>query len=116
MLHKYRKWFLPVSVLAFILLALLPGQEEWFGFDLAPDDLEAPLARLDELLAEAGRRREDIAIQVSPNRRPIDAGLLAAYRNRGVDQLVLPLFALDAAALERRADALAGWVRLAEEG
>ncbi len=35
MLSKYRKWFLPGSVLALILLALLPGQKEWFGFDLA---------------------------------------------------------------------------------
>ncbi len=35
MLSKYRKWFLPGSVLTLILLALLPGQKEWFGFDLA---------------------------------------------------------------------------------
>lgn len=35
MLTKYRKWFLPGSVLALILLALLPGQKEWFGFHLA---------------------------------------------------------------------------------
>ncbi len=34
-IQRYRKWFLPVGILALILLALVPGQKEWLGFDLA---------------------------------------------------------------------------------
>jgi len=32
---RYRKWLLPVGTLALILLALVPGQKGWLGFNLA---------------------------------------------------------------------------------
>ncbi len=87
----------------------------WFGFDRLPGDLAAPLARLDELLTRSGRSRSDVRLQVSPSLRPIDDDDLRRYRELGIDQVVMPLFAPDAEVLERKADALARLVRVAEE-
>ncbi len=47
------------------------------------------------LLAEVGRSRSDVKIQVSP-RGCYDADMLSRFRDSGVDQVVLPLFARDA--------------------
>jgi probable F420-dependent oxidoreductase len=79
----------------------------WFGFDMTPDELTAHLARLDELLAAAGRSRDDVKIQVSPRGQRLEAGMLEAFRGQGVDQVIVPLFSRDADGLRRRADALA---------
>jgi len=87
----------------------------WFGFDLLPDALDSPLARLDELLAEAGRSRDDIAIQVSPYLQRIRDDDIRRYGECGVDQLILPFAATRPDTLERNADRLAAQVRLAEE-
>lgn len=78
----------------------------WFGYNLTPDELVANLKRLDRLLAEAGRSRSDIKIQVSPRGR-YDSDMLARFRDAGVDQVVLPLFGRDADNVRKRADALA---------
>lgn len=78
----------------------------WFGYNLTPDELDANLKRLDRLLAEAGRSRSDIKIQVSPRGR-YDSDMLARFRDAGVDQVVLPLFGRDADNVRKRADALA---------
>ncbi len=78
----------------------------WFGYNLTPDELVANLKRLDRLLAEAGRRRSDIKIQVSPRGR-YDSDMLARFRDAGVDQVVLPLFGRDVDNVRKRADALA---------
>lgn len=78
----------------------------WFGYNVTPEAFDANVERLDELLGEAGRVRADIKIQVTPHREsPEDA--LEHFRDAGVDQVVLPLFARDADTLARRADALA---------
>ncbi len=87
----------------------------WFGFDLLPGDLEAPLTRLDELLAEAGRSRDDVAIQVSPYLSPITDDDLRRYRDLGVDQVILPFVATRTDMLEKGADTVAARVRVAEE-
>ncbi len=78
----------------------------WFGYNLTSEQLDTNLIRLDNLLAEAGRSRSDIKIQVSP-RRGYDRDTLAQFRDSGVDQVVLPLFARDTGSLRERADALA---------
>ena len=78
----------------------------WFGYNLTSEQLDTNLTRLDHLLAEAGRSRSDIKIQVSP-RRGYDRDTLARFRDSGVDQVVLPLFARDSGTLRKRADALA---------
>lgn len=78
----------------------------WFGYHLTPDGLDANLKRLDTFLVEVGRSRTDVKIQVSP-RGHYDAGILARFRDSGVDQVILPLFGRDADSLRKRADALA---------
>jgi probable F420-dependent oxidoreductase len=78
----------------------------WFGYNLTPDRLGACLTQLDALLAEAGRKRSDVKIQVSPCGHT-DADMLARLRDMGVDQVVLPMFARDAKSLRERADVLA---------
>jgi probable F420-dependent oxidoreductase len=78
----------------------------WFGYNLTSEQLDTNLTRLDSLLAEAGRSRSDIKIQVSP-RRGYDRDTLAQFRDSGVDQVVLPLFGRDTGSLRKRADALA---------
>jgi probable F420-dependent oxidoreductase len=78
----------------------------WFGYNLMPDDLSALLPRIDALLEEAGRARSDIQICVGP-RGQADPDTIASFRDLGVDQLILPLFARDADNLRERADALA---------
>ena len=78
----------------------------WYGFDLTPAELERCLARLAELLAGAGRSRADVLVYASPRGR-LDSAALDAFREQGVDQLILPLFGRSADSLRRRADALA---------
>lgn len=78
----------------------------WYGYNLTSEQLDTNLTRLDNLLAEAGRSRSDIKIQISP-RRGYDRDTLARFRDFGVDQVVLPLFGRDSGILRKRADALA---------
>lgn len=67
----------------------------WYGMGVAPDHVADYLDKLDEHLDTAGRTRDEIKIYVSPNRSRIDPDMTAAYAAAGVDQLVLPLFALN---------------------
>ena len=78
----------------------------WFGFDLAPEDLSAPLKKLDELLAAAGRSRDDVRIYVSPYLRPAEPDTLRAYGDLGVEQVILPFFARSAEEAARALDGL----------
>ena len=79
----------------------------WFGFNLTPEALAERLTRLDALLSEAGRSRDDVAIALSPYLLGADRDGVARYRDLGVDQLVIPLFARDSDGLERAADRVA---------
>ena len=79
----------------------------WYGFQLGPDELVERLARLDELLAEAGRSRNDVRIVVSPRERLKSPAEVAPYAEAGVEELVFPFFARDLDGLARRADGLA---------
>ncbi len=78
----------------------------WFAYDRPLATLAEDLERLDGFLAAAGRRRSDVQIHVGPWREDL-AGGLDAFRELGVDQLILPLVASNADKLRRRADALA---------
>ena len=84
----------------------------WFGYNLAPEALAVCLTRLDPILSEVGRTREELAIFVSPDRHSTNREGAALYRDLGVDQLVVPFGARDASGLERAADRVA---QLAEE-
>jgi probable F420-dependent oxidoreductase len=79
----------------------------WFGYNLAPEELPARLARLDALLAEQGRSRSDLEVYVSPPQGRLEEKTLDRFGELGVDQVILPLFAREVGQLRRRADALA---------
>jgi probable F420-dependent oxidoreductase len=79
----------------------------WFGYGLLPEQLAQRLLRLDELLSRAGRSRADVKIQVTPRGQRLEAGMLDAFAEQGVDQLIMPLFSRSADGLCKRADALA---------
>ena len=59
----------------------------WMGASLMPEDLPEKLTLLDELLAEAGRRRADIEIYTLPNQAP-KADLFTRYEDLGVKQVI----------------------------
>ncbi len=80
----------------------------WYGYDMSPQMLAERLPRLDEALAQAGRSRSDISLIVGPNRHPVNSQTVPAYRDLGVDQLVVPLFASSVEKLAVRLDALLG--------
>jgi probable F420-dependent oxidoreductase len=76
----------------------------WFGFNLTPARLEERLAKLDSLLAEAGRNRADVQIFASPAAEATNADDLKAFGSLGVEQVILGVFAGDAERLKQRAE------------
>jgi len=74
----------------------------WFGFDVAPDQVEDHLQQLDEHLHAVGRTRSEIKVYISPNRTGIDPDKTSAYAQAGVDQLIVPLFGRDLDDLDAR--------------
>jgi len=78
----------------------------WYGYDMSPDMLAERLPKLDAALQQAGRTRDDIDLIVGPNRHPVNAQTLPQYRELGVNQLVVPLFASSVEKLEVRLNAL----------
>jgi probable F420-dependent oxidoreductase len=67
----------------------------WYSFNRTPDQLDAPLAELDAILAEHGRSRADIELTVSPYFNATTPDDIAAYKERGVDRLVVLCLAFD---------------------
>lgn len=84
----------------------------WYGFNLDPAGVRTKLARLDELLRAEGRNRSELHIAIGPNSKPVNADTVAAYRECGVDQLVVALMAGNADGLRRRIDAVRSVVGL----
>ena len=72
----------------------------WYSFNRKPEDLDEPLARLDDLLAAEGRSRADITLTVCPYLQGIDAGAIEGYQEKGVDRLVVLCLAFDLDMLE----------------
>lgn len=68
----------------------------WHGFNHLPDSAAASIRRLDKHLADAGRSRADVDVTIGAYLQPVQPSHLPAYRDAGVDQLVLTGFALDA--------------------
>ena len=79
----------------------------WYPFSIDPDELAARLKHLDGLLAKRGRSRKDIRLTVCPYLRPGDLELIKRYRDLGVDEVVLLLFALSEDELRAGLDMLA---------
>ncbi len=65
----------------------------WFGFDHTPETAAERIARLDALLAERGRSRDDVEITLSPYLRPSDGDQIKRFADIGADQIVLVAFA-----------------------
>lgn len=79
----------------------------WYGFDLSPEAAGERIARLRALLAERGRRPEEVQCAVGSYLRPVDAAATERYRAAGVDQLVLLLLARDVEQMQARLDSFA---------
>ena len=79
----------------------------WYSFNRQPDDLDEPLARLDDLLAAEGRSRSDIQLSVCPYLQPLGEGAIDGYRERGVDRLVMLCLAFSTDMLKEQLDMLA---------
>jgi len=78
----------------------------WYSFNRTPDDLDEPLARLDDLLAAEGRSRSDVQVTVCPYLQPMGDGAVDAYRDRGVDRLVVLCLGFDVDGLRSQLDTL----------
>jgi probable F420-dependent oxidoreductase len=79
----------------------------WYPFSVEPDELATLLARLDGMLAKRGRSRKDLRITTCPYMRPADLDLVKRYRDVGVEQVVLMLYATKVEELESGMDMLA---------
>ncbi len=78
----------------------------WYGYGPTPEAVGELLVRLDDHLEAAGRSRDEIAVVTCPNRSRIEPDAVAGYREAGVDQLVMPLYARDLARLDERIEIL----------
>ncbi len=82
----------------------------WYGFNQDPEDLPPMLAKLDGFLKSHGRRREDVSLAVSPYFKGCDLAKLEGYAALGIDQVILPVLAMEIEAvrpaLERLAETL----------
>ena len=78
----------------------------WHGFNHLPESAAAAVQRLEPMLAAVDRSLDAIDITVCPYMQPADPSMLGAYRDAGVDQLVLTGFAVDAAGAKDTISAL----------
>ncbi len=65
----------------------------WHTFNRTPEQLAEPVGRLTGLLADQGRRREDVTVTVCPYFQPLDADIAERYAEAGADAvaaLLLP--------------------------
>ncbi len=78
----------------------------WFTYNQTPEALGERLPALDAALEAVGRSRRDVRLTAAP-RDKADPALVDRFRQLGVDELLLPLFARDEDGLRRRAEGLA---------
>ncbi len=79
----------------------------WYGFNRTPEEAAEGIARLDKILSERGRSRDDVQISISPYMKPCDFDAVQRYRDAGVDQVTLVILALDRGGLLAALDGLA---------
>jgi probable F420-dependent oxidoreductase len=80
----------------------------WYGFALTPALVEKSLLGLDTALAREGRDRSSLEIIITPQTFRNDD--VVAYRDLGVDRLVLHLGSQKPDAVARRLDEVAGFI------
>ena len=61
----------------------------WYGYDHSPETARERIVRLGQLLEERGRSLKDIEVSISPYMRALEEGMVEAYAEAGVDQLIL---------------------------
>ena len=64
----------------------------FFPLDLQPEEMVEPLGILDDLLAERGRKREEITVSVTADIANCDLDKIKRYRDVGVDRIVVMEF------------------------
>jgi probable F420-dependent oxidoreductase len=79
----------------------------WYPFSIEPEELARRLRDLDHLLERRGRSRKDIRVSVCPYLRPADLDLIRRYRDVGVDQVILLVFAASTDDLQRNLESAA---------
>jgi probable F420-dependent oxidoreductase len=79
----------------------------WFSFNRLPGDLAEPLGRLDAILGEHDRSRDDVVVTVCPYFNPVTPEMVEQYAAAGVDRLVVLCLAFDLDTLHSQLDALA---------
>jgi probable F420-dependent oxidoreductase len=60
----------------------------WYGFNRTPEEVPEALAKLDRLLEERGRSRDDVEISICPYFKGVDRDALERYRDLGVDRVI----------------------------
>lgn len=81
--------------------------EGWYGFDRRPEQVPEALARLERILAEHGRTRQDITVSISPYFQGVDRAALEQYAELGVDRVIVTVLAFDVDGLVSTLDSLA---------
>ncbi len=61
----------------------------WYGFGLEPEETAERIGKLDKLLAERGRTRDEIEISICPYMKTVDLDKVKRYAAAGVDQVIL---------------------------
>jgi probable F420-dependent oxidoreductase len=61
----------------------------WIGFNLAPDEAQSKIRRIEELLRENSRERASVELAVSPSGMSATPDDLKRYRDAGVDEVVV---------------------------
>jgi alkanesulfonate monooxygenase SsuD/methylene tetrahydromethanopterin reductase-like flavin-dependent oxidoreductase (luciferase family) len=78
----------------------------WFTFNRLPEDMAEPLALLDKLLAEQGRTRDEIEINVCSYFHELTPDLVERYKEAGADQVVGMIFPMAPESVPESFDAL----------
>ena len=79
----------------------------WYGNNLDPEATAERVQTLERMLAERGRRRDELLISIGPYLRPTDLDACKRYRDAGVDQVILLAFAPTESDILRMLDGLA---------
>ena len=79
----------------------------WYSFNRAPEDLDEPSPASTSCSRRRGAPVSDIELTVCPYMKPMGEGAVEAYRERGVDSLVMLCLAFTTEMLESQLDMLA---------
>jgi len=72
----------------------------WYGYNIDPAQTRERVDHLHGLLAERGRKPDDVKVSICPYLQSVDLGLMREYREAGVDQVIVFLMPGDQAQLE----------------